>query len=167
MRRQKTVIVEAEGRDKGKTFLLTEMSAAAAEDWAARAFLMLAHSAIDFPVGIQHTGMAGIAEIAHLLGGVQFPELKPLMDELLGCVQRVEDPNRPFPRAVDSEDIEEVATRQFLRREVIDLHVNFLLGATILNLIAAASEMTTLHQDTEATPTSRRRSARSSRRRAA
>ena len=166
MRRQKSVTIDAEGRDKGKTFLLTEMSAAAAEDWAARAFLMLAHSAIDFPVGIQNTGMAGIAEIAHLLGGVQFPELKPLMDDLLGCVQRVEDPNRPFPRAIDNEDIEEVSTRQFLRREVIDLHVNFLLGATILNLIAAASEMTML-RDTETTPTSRRRSARSSRRRAA
>ena len=163
MRRQKTVVIDAEGRDKGKTFLLTEMPAAHAEDWAARAFLMLAHSAIDFPVGIDRAGMAGIAEIAHLLSGVQFSELKPLMDELLlMCVQRIEDPLRPFPRAVDSEDVEEVATRQQLRREAIDLHTNFLLAATILNLIAAASEMTTL-QSIESTPTSPRRSARRSR----
>lgn len=153
MRHQKTIQVDLEGRDKGKTFLLTEMSASQAEAWADRTFLMLAHSAVDLPRGIERAGMAGIAQIAHLLGSVQFPELKPLMDELLGCVQRIEDPRKPFPRAIDDEDVEEVATRQFLRREVIDLHTNFLLGATILNLIAAASEMTIL-QDTEITQTS-------------
>jgi|SRR5216684_4287565 len=154
-------------RDNGKTFLITEMSSRQAEHWADRAFLCLAHSSVNLPAGMERTGMAGIEQIAQLLGNIQFPELSPLMDELLTCVQVVPDPARPFPRAlVDSgtegDDIEEAATRQFLRSEVMDLHVNFSLAAVILNLIAAASEMREL-PTFESTSTSRRRSARSSR----
>ena len=40
-RKTATYIVESEGRDKGKQFLLTEMAVAKAEDWAIRAMLAL------------------------------------------------------------------------------------------------------------------------------
>ena len=154
MRRSKTVIIELEGRDKGKCFQLTEMSAANAEDWAARVFLALGHAAIDVPPDLMTSGMAGIYQMAHLVGRIQFPELKPLMDELMSCVQIVDDPKKPFPRTVDDQDIEEVSTRQYLRREVVDLHTNFFLGAVVLNLIAVASEMDTLNfSDTLTSPT--------------
>ncbi len=179
MRKTKTVVIEAEGRDRGKTFLITEMPARQAEAWADRAFLALAHSSMDLPTGMEHSGMAGIAQVmrllqdvpiessepllgemvsalrianvtatARLVAHIKFPELQPLMDELLGCVQFVwQSPGgsqqmRPLQdRGDEGDDIEEVATRQFLRSEVLGLHVNFLLAAVILNSIAAASEM--------------------------
>ncbi len=180
MRKTKLVTITAEGRDSGKHFLLTEMSARQAEAWADRAFLALAHSSLDLPEGFENSGMAGIAQIMNLLADtqlpnaeglvrelvdsvrlasvatsarlvahVQFPELAPLMNELLGCVQVVADIAKPFPRPLvdngtEGDDVEEVATRQYLRSEVLDLHTNFLLAAVILNSIAAASEMRTL-----------------------
>jgi hypothetical protein len=173
MRKTKTVTMpgayaDVQGRrDDGKTFLITEMSSRQAEHWADRAFLCLAHSSVNLPPGMERSGMAGIAEIARLLGNIQFPELSPLMDELLTCVQIIPDPGKPFVRPLvdngtEGDDIEEAATRQLLRSEVMDLHVNFSLAAVILNLIAAASEMREL-PISENTSTSRRRSARSSR----
>lgn len=173
MRKTKTVTVEFEGRDKGKTFLIREMSARQAERWADRAFLALAHSAIDLPPGMVRAGMAGIAEIAALLGHVQFSELAPLMDELLACVRVVPSPDRRGPdgspfvrdlvdRGEEGDDVEEVRTRQWLRSEVLGLHVNFSLAAVALMLLAAASEMTEVPEISTSTPTSRRRSARRS-----
>lgn len=156
-------------RDNGKTFRLTEMPARQAEAWADRALLCLAHSALNLPPGlvIERSGMAGVTQIAYLLKDIAFPELAPLMDELMGCVQVVPDPTRtgpdgtPFVRPLrEEEDIEEVATRRFLRDEVMELHINFSLAASILGLIATASEMREL-PTSETTPTSRRRSARS------
>ena len=168
MRKTKVVTIEAEGRDRGKSFLLTEMASRPAEKWADRAFLALAHSGVDVPAGVENSGMAGIAMLAHLVGHLKFPEIEPLMDEILGCVRFLPDPKRPdFTRdLVDDgsvgDDIEEVSTRQLLRSEVLGLHVNFSLAAAILNLIAVASTMTSLPVS-GTTRTSRRRSARSSR----
>jgi len=92
--------------------------------------------------------IASLTTTARLVSHIQFPELRPLMDELLGCVQFMSEDGRLTRALVDGgspgDDIEEVATRQFLRSEVLDLHVNFLLAAVILNSIAAASEMRTL-----------------------
>lgn len=146
MRKSKEVVIQIPGRDQGKKFILTEMSARQAERWADRAWLELAHSAIDLPPGIERGGMSGIAEIARLMGNLKFPELAPLMDELLGCVQIVPDPSRPLPRPLmdsgaEGDDIEEVSTRQLLRQEVCALHLNFSLAAKILELMAAASEL--------------------------
>lgn len=164
-RKFKTITITTEGRDIGKTYLLTEMSAAAAERWADRAFLCLAHSSVDLPAGVERAGMAGIVGIARLLGHIKFPELLPLMDELLGCVQRVPNPREPnYIRALDdnAEDIADVATRQQLRAEVMDLHTNFSLAAVVLNLLAAASELKTIPMG-ESTSTSQPRSGRRSR----
>jgi len=167
MRKTKEIVIpgersETQGeRDNGKKYLLTEMSASKAEKWASRAFLALAKSGIDLPVGIERSGMAGIAQIAHLLGNVRFQDLEPLMDEIMACVQRVESSG--FPRALVEDDIEEVATRQLLAEEVMGLHINFLLPATIFRLIAVGSNLRTI-PDLPPIPTSRRRSASSSRR---
>ena len=116
--------------------------------------------------------MPEIAQVARLLGGVQFPELAPLMDELLySCVRFVEPDvvqpdGKPFVRPLQdrgdvSDDIQDVGTRQYLRREVLALHTNFSLAAVLLNLLAAASELRNL-STLPTTRMSRRRSARSS-----
>lgn len=168
-RKTKTITIpgvrseEAGQRDNGKCFLITEMPARQAEQWADRAFLALAHANVNLPSESERSGMAGIVGIVYLFASVQFPELAPLMDELMGCVVYVSDhvnrdTRQPITRPLidngaEGDDIEEVATRQMLRREVMDLHVNFLLGARMLDLIARASELRDL-PDTETTPTS-------------
>lgn len=167
-RKTKDITIDAPGRDQGKTFLLTELAAKPAEKWANRVFLALARSGLDLPPNLDLTGgMSGIYQLAQLVGHLRFPELDPLMDELMGCVQFVGD--RGFTRALidagsESDDIEEVATRHFLRQEVIDLHVNFSLAARIFNLIAVASTMTDFEAISESAPTSPRQSRRSSKR---
>lgn len=158
-------------RDNGKSFLLTEMAARPAEKWAAKAFLALAHSRADIPPGIAQRyasvrgDMRQVASIAGLLGHMHFPEIDPLLDELMTCVSFVVSPGPPpvtrlLHDASDvNDDIEEIATRQHLRSEVIDLHVGFLLPAAILHLIAVGSTMTEISEPSpsQSTRTSRRR----------
>lgn len=177
MRKTKEVVIPDEprfDRDRNKCFWVIEMPARQAEQWAHRAFLALAHSAIDIPEGLD--GMEGIYQMALLLRHVQFPELGPLMDELFSCVSvfspEVKRDGEGVPMIMRklndpmdgmNADIEEVATRQLLRSEVLALHINFSLAATALNMIAVASEMSP-SAISNSTQTSRKPLARSSRR---
>lgn len=175
MRKTKTITIpgarregEQGSRDNGKTFLLTEMHAYAAERWANRAALALAHSRVNFATDFGAGGMSALAAFVATVGHVDFAELAPLDAELFTCVQVVPDPARPqFARALqyagdENDDVEEVATARLLRAEVIALHTNFLLAAAIFNSIVAATEMTSLLESSPPTLTSRRRSRRSS-----
>ena len=154
MRKTKTLTIPGERkpdvagmRDNGKTFAITEMSAYEAEAWANRAFLALANAGIELPENVADSGMPALIQVARLLGHVRFPELKPLMDELLDCVQFVPDAKRPaFTRPLvrgqgQSDDIEEVGTYTLLREEVAAMHVNFTLAAAVLTLMARASNL--------------------------
>jgi hypothetical protein len=129
MRKTLTYVVRDEGRDQGKSFLLTEMPADQAESWAIRAFLAMAKGGIELPEGIESSGFAGIAKLGlTLLLQMPFELAKPLLDEMMACVQILPNPNNPsVVRALIGDDIEEVATRIKLRKEVFGLHVNFSL----------------------------------------
>lgn len=130
MRRQKTYTVTADGRDKDKSFLLTEMSAASAEEWAIQAFLALANENVDIGDIARETGMAGIAALGlQALGKLRYHNIKPLMDRMFDCVQALPSgPGRPeLARGLVENDIEEVATRMALRLEVFSLHAGFSL----------------------------------------
>lgn len=132
MRRTKNVTVLEEGRDKGKVFLVTEMDADRAEEWAIRALLLLTAGGATLPDGVH--GMAGIAAAGYeALGRLKFDDVKPLLDQMFECVQYVHDPKQP-PQALRTgvnAQIEDVATRLMLRKEVFALHTDFLqAGAT-------------------------------------
>lgn len=116
-----------EGRDLGKTYLLTEMSATAGELWAARAFFAMANNGIDIPDSARDSGMAGFASFAlQLLGKLPFAEAAPLMAEMFSCVQFVPDPANPdFARSLVENDIEEIKTRLKIRMELLKLHSDF------------------------------------------
>lgn len=116
------------GRDAGKTFKLTELSADAAERWAMRAFFALMNAGVEVPDDISTLGVAGIAQMGiKALARVPFEAAEPLLDEMMGCVQIVPDVNKPaVVRALFDGDIEEVTTRLKLREAVIDLHIDFL-----------------------------------------
>lgn len=142
MRKTKIVQITDDNRDKGKVFLLTEMSAMQVEKWAARAFLAVTRAGVEVPPDLMGSGIAGLMTlgIKSLMAGLDFVDVEPLMDEMIGCVRFV--PNfaknpevvRPLiadPANPDGDDIQEAATLLRLRAEVINLHVDFFsAGAT-------------------------------------
>jgi hypothetical protein len=132
MRKTATVTITAEGRDKGKMFAITEMSADASERWALRAFFALMNTGIEIPADIAESGMAGIATMGlAALGKLPYYAAEPLLDDMWACVQAVPNPASPGTvRALVDEDIEEVATRLQLRKEVFALHTDFFTAAS-------------------------------------
>lgn len=139
-RKTTTVTIDGKGRDAGKHFLLTEMSASAAERWAARALLALVRSGVKIPDEAVEMGLAGIAQIGvDLLSGLSWELAEPLLDEMFACIQIIPDPAKPHVvRGLVEDDIEEVATRLRLRREVLNLHIDFFTDAGLLNQARAA-----------------------------
>ncbi len=128
------------GRDSGKRFLITEMSAAAAEDWAWRLGLALAAAGIPVPEGSLQSGMAGMASIAaqgiRALQGVQYAAVKPLLAEMIGCVQ-FWPPESPIPQPLmtgENSQIEEVRSLFELRVAVLELHLDFSLADALSNI---------------------------------
>jgi hypothetical protein len=119
--------VQTEGRDKGKLFVLTEMSASRAEDWGIRALLALASSGVELPDDVQGMGMAGIAVMGiQALSGMRYEAAKPLLDEMFECVEICPEPSKPnVVRALIEDDIEEPGTRLQLRKAILELHVDF------------------------------------------
>jgi len=130
-RKKLDVTISAEGRDFGKVFRIHEMPASQAERWAIRAFLAMAKSGVDVPDDVADAGMAGLAAFGlKALSGVSFELAGPLMDEMFECVKIVPDPKKPMiERALIEDDIEEVKTRLYLRKEIFTLHTGFFSGA--------------------------------------
>ena len=129
MRKTKEITITAEGRDRNKRFLVTEMPASQAEKWAARAFFAIGKAGFQIPDQLQDLGMAGLAVVGiGMLAKVDWKDAEPLMDEMMGCVQRVEE---HLTRPLLEDDIEEVATRGLLRSEVFELHTGFSLAAAL------------------------------------
>lgn len=140
-RKVKEVTITFEGRDQGKTFLVTEMSADAGEKWAYRALLALSRGGFEVPPGIFEAGMAGLASIVpylvvigfRSLHGARWDEMETLLDELMTCVKYkppiVGIPPQEITPGINSQ-IEEIRTRVELRKEVLMLHVDpFALAA--------------------------------------
>ncbi|WP_233867101.1 hypothetical protein [Paraburkholderia adhaesiva] len=127
MRKTLAYTVQAEGRDRGKVFHLTEMPADAGERWAIRVLLAIGRAGVDLPPGIEHEGMAALARIGlSALMRIDFSDAGPLLDEMMACVRFQPNPANPaIVRELVPEDIEEIATRLALRREVMRLHTGF------------------------------------------
>jgi len=141
MRRTKVVTITSEGRDHGKSFLITEMPSFQGERWAYRALLALSRGGFELPPGIFDAGMAGLAPIVpyllvvgfRALHAARWEELEALLEEMMQCVQfKPADPQLlPQPLRNDATcQIEEIRTRVELRKEVLMLHVDpFVLAA--------------------------------------
>jgi hypothetical protein len=134
-RREAVVVIDAEGRDKGKIFRLTELPAEQGEEWATRLLLALGKSGVEVPEGVFSMGMAGLAAVGiRAMGGLPWEVAKPLMQEMMACVQIQPGPDARIVRRMIPDDIEEVATRLRLRDEVINLHLGFSVRGFISNL---------------------------------
>ncbi len=148
-RRTKIVTIDAEGRDRGKNFLVSEMAPRKAEKWAARLLFAVARSqgaddrdAMEVAAG----GMAGVAAVGiQSVTRLDFEDAEPLLDEMMECVAFIPDVSRldqatgrPYVRALMEDDIEEIATLLALRSEVIEIHTGFSLAAFLSKLGEAA-----------------------------
>lgn len=155
MRKTSKYVVSEEGRDKGKTFVITEMPASKAEAWAVKAILALMEGDVQIPEGFERMGMAGMAEIGiRALSGLKWEVAEPLLDEMWKCVQIIPDPSRPtIIRDLIEEDIEEVMTRIKIRLEIWNLHTDF-LNAAVNSSSGVSTAATT--KPTPNTRTSRR-----------
>ena len=143
-RKTEYITIEKEGRDLGKTFVITEMSAFAAERWATKAFFALANSGIDLPQGMA-AGMQGMASMGlEALGKVKYDDAEPLLAEMLDCVQIKPSEKAPAREILhgDDGDIEEISTLLTLRMAIFKLHVNFSMPATSPTSALAGIEAT-------------------------
>jgi hypothetical protein len=156
-RKVETYVVADEGRDKGKSFLLTEWPASKAESWAIRALLALGAANVELPEGALGGGMASLTEIGlKKLFALPFSAAGPLLDELMTCVEVVPDAKRPHvKRAVIEEDVEEVRTRLSLKWEVLKLHLDF----SIADALSGSNPRTAAETQQPRAQTSHRRSA--------
>lgn len=120
----KQITIE-KGRDIGKKFIITEMPAAKIDNWAMRVLLALAGAGID--IAEAKEGMVGLARVAFgALGNIPHDVALPLLDELLSCVEIVPQGGSPRPLDLDLGDIEDFTNLWAFRKEVFNLHVDFL-----------------------------------------
>ena len=124
MRRTETVEI-TEGRDAGKKYQITEMSAEAAEWWAFRALQAVAGADAELNLQAPLADMA--AQGIKALAKVHPEQARPLLDEMMGCVQ-ILVPATQKPRPLLDGDIEDVKTRFMLRKAVMELHLGFSTG---------------------------------------
>ena len=127
MARKETTFVAETGRDLGKQFLITEMPASQAENWAFQVILAVGNAGIEIPEGLASQGMSGLMAIGYMnLLKIPFDAAKPLLDEMMNCVQII--PSANIKRKLVEEDIEEVGTRLQLRKATWNLHMDFFLN---------------------------------------
>lgn len=122
--------VEEDNRDKGKTFVITVMSAWDTEEWATRVLLALMSTDTELP-----DAKAGIAQLAAVgfkaLSKLPFEQVKIFTDQLLSCVKFMPDKSKPNATVpIYPEHFEEVSTIMKLKMEVFQAHVNFYTGET-------------------------------------
>jgi hypothetical protein len=130
-RRTKVVTIDNEnGRDHGKTFLITEMSADAAEWWAIRALQGIVGANPDIDIDIFTAPLSRIAGFAFVgLAKIPADQLKPLMDEMKTCIS-VLLPDGRTNRALLSGDVEDIMTWVELRKEVFEVLTGFSVGGS-------------------------------------
>lgn len=139
-RKTKTVKVpefpSCDNRDLGKCFLITEWDAITADRWIQRITYAVVNTGGTLPMDLRGAGWEGIAimGINSILRGNINPDIMiPLAEELLECVQIIPDeryPDKSARPATAPGDVEEVATRWWLRDQVVSVHTNFsFLGA--------------------------------------
>lgn len=118
-----THVVAADNRDKGKRFVITEMSAVQAHKWATKALFAILNSGGEIPDNMLKMGMAGIATAGFAqISSIPYAVAEPLLDELMGCVKIVQD-LAPDGRPLMGDDIEEITTIFELQGAVMKMHI--------------------------------------------
>ncbi|ELY4670909.1 hypothetical protein ACOJBQ_003907 [Cronobacter muytjensii] len=128
-RKEIPYVVMDENRDKGKEFIITEMSAWDADELAQDIFRAMGDcNYTGIPADVIAMGCAGLATVGLSVLSASSPEVsRQLRDRLLSTVQIVitHDGDRQI-RAVKSIDFEEVSTIRSLMDKVFKVNFDFL-----------------------------------------
>lgn len=130
------------GRDKGKTFLITEMSSYAGMQWATAAVLLLIEAGVKVPDNAKSMGIAAVADLdfSSLTGALPRDKVQNLLAEFNPCIQYAHGTNNVQALLYDdNSQIEEFVTWYELYAEVFKLHVNFSSGAKAPNTASTGS----------------------------
>lgn len=129
-RKEIPFIVETEGRDKGKEFLITEMSAWDADSLAQDIFRAMGDSNYSsIPADVIAMGCAGLATVGLSVISASSPEVaRQLRDRLMSTVDIVitNDGQRQQRKVNGSLDFEEVSTIRSLLDKVFQVNFEFL-----------------------------------------
>lgn len=164
MRETKTVVVpelpSCRNRDQGKTFFITEWPAAKADRWVQRLTFAATGGGGSLPLDLRGIGWEGVAimGVNTLLRGSIDPDVMiPIGDELLECVRFVPDPKQPASARTineNTDDIEEVQTRWWLRDQVVSVHTGFSFLDALSRLVSSILAWEPKLQGTPSTSTS-------------
>jgi len=144
-------------RDEGKAFLLKEMTAYDAEYWGGEiGDLFIQYGLAE----VVESGMAGVAQnigkVFNSGGRIPFAEAHRKTERLMQCVYVIPDKSKPdFVRQLHETDIEDPDTRIWLKRQVLELHVNFstLLSRLVAALGLSSTTLASSLSDTQTSPT--------------
>lgn len=132
MRKVNRLVIEDEGRDKGKTFVLTEMDAYSGQRWATRVLMALGSGGLYLDPEKLSGGFAAIATFAlSALLRADTDKIQDLLDEMLACAKYEHSPKQPL-QAIEAGPrccVEEIKTFMILHRALFTLHTNFSLPA--------------------------------------
>lgn len=137
------VTIAEDGRDKGKTFVVTELPALDIERWTVRLVLALGKNGVSLP-GVQaDSGFAGIAGVLWaLVAQVSPEEAEGLLATMLEGLKIDEG---KITRDLVADDIEEPETLLQIRMAWVDLHAGFfakggrLIWGRLTSLIGAST----------------------------
>lgn len=134
-RKEKEIIVELEGRDKGKKFKIIEKSALDADRWATRAICLMLSTNPTLPADVNPDDLksgAGFVTLLKLalssIGKANNEQLEQLLDELLECcyfIPKETSTSVKLTRSSIESIIEEVPTLWLLRKEALAIHFGF------------------------------------------
>lgn len=142
-RKSCNLVIDEEGRDKGKVFVLTELPALDIERWTVRLVLALGKNGVSLPDVQADSGFAGIAGILWvLIAQISPSEAEALMATML---EGLKINAGKVVRDVMPDDIEEPETLLQIRLAWVDLHAGFfakggrLIWGRLTSLIPDAS----------------------------
>ncbi|EKN3386119.1 hypothetical protein ACPSVR_004278 [Yersinia enterocolitica] len=128
-RKQITYTVEDEGRDKGKEFIITEMSAWDAEELSEEIYRAMGHGEFNsLPADVVAMGVAGLATVGiSVLAAAPASVSRPISDRILSTVEIViTNEGKDINRAIKPLDFEEISTIRTLKDKVFELNFGFL-----------------------------------------
>ena len=129
----KTVTIE-KGRDAGKTFLITEMPAIQADEWAHRLLEQAANSGVDLKnvdvLNVNTSSMSGMIEIGAavftILGRIPADISRQMKFDLLDRCVKIIPKSGGARSCVWDQEILDFQNYTTLAAQVIGIHVNFL-----------------------------------------
>ncbi|NNS07342.1 hypothetical protein [Erwinia sp. JH02] len=129
MSRKIITFIAEDGRDKGKEFQITEMSAWDAEELSEEIYRAMGQGEFNsLPADVVSMGIAGLATVGmSVLAAAPAATSRYISDKLLSTVKAViTHEGQQVSRDVEKIDFEEIATLRKLKDKVLELNFSFL-----------------------------------------